>query len=121
MSDEIKEAVEAIVKAKVSAALMESQGEATLLESLIDTILNKNEDWRGNRTFLDMVVEDTLKAAVRRGVVSLLKEREEEIQAIIKKKSGYALEKFAATIIDGFKGEDWRAELKVCVERPDYD
>lgn len=110
-----KNAIEAIAKARVAEALG-----GDVLGKLVDEVMKHTDrSTYGNptpRTFFDKIVrevlEDTIRQTVRDEIAS-----SEAVKAKLKAAIHEKAEAFAATVIDAFASEDWRATMTVTIDR----
>lgn len=111
----LRDAIQQVAKAKVAEALG-----GDVLGKLVKSVMDHRSSSYGarsdNRTEFERIVENEIEHVIRKAAAEVIAEREAEIRASVRK--AFNPDSFAATIIDAFATDDWRASLQVTVKRP---
>ena len=112
--DEVtKAAIETLAKAKVAEALG-----GDVLGKLVDEVMQHTDrstyGQATQRTFFDKIVRECLETTIRQAVRDEIA-NSEAVKAKLKAAIHERAEAFAATVIDAFASEDWRAQLTVTI------
>jgi phage baseplate assembly protein W len=115
IDEETKKAIETVAKAKVAEALG-----GDVLGKLVDEVMRHTNRTYGSdtSTFFDRIVRECIEATIRQAAMAAISDNEavkEKIASAIRERADH----FAVTIVDAFADNDWRAELKVTVNRGD--
>ena len=119
MSDTDKalaDAIKTVAQAKIAEALG-----GDVLGSIIESVMNhKERTYNGGKqekTVFETMVENQLRRAVEEAVREYLVTSSVQIKEAVAKAMEARTQDFAAIIVDSFASDDWRAELKVSIDR----
>ena len=114
----LKEAVMQVAKAKVAEAMG-----GDVLGKMIEAVMNHREKGYGrdrdDRTEFEKIVERHIAQAIDEAVRAHLAAYTEQVKAAVRSAMEAKMDAFAASIVDAFAGEDWRATLQVEIKRGD--
>lgn len=118
--DALKAAVMQVAQAKVAEALG-----GDILGTMVEAVMKHKDSSYGRRddkTEFERLVESHIHHVLSEAIREHLAEHSAAIKAAVAAAMAReGVEKFATTIVDAFQSEDWRAELKVNVERRGRD
>jgi hypothetical protein len=117
---EMKDAIQKVAQAKVAEALG-----GDVLGKMIEAVMNHRDKNMYNRnaekTVFEQIVAGLIEDAVRDATREHLKANIEQIKAAVSAGMAAGADKIATAVADAYASEEWRAELKIVIDRPRTD
>lgn len=113
IDNDVKLAVETVAKAKIAEAMG-----GDVIAKIVTEVMEQKSDKYGRhdaKTWFEQVVFDSIESVVRQEIAARVEQDDvkEMIKSAVAEKAG----EIALTVASSFASQDWRAELKININR----